>query len=209
MRLVLLLALIFLGGCGQAQDQTQVQKAPKEQEETLADFETIKDFLEEKLEGEILIRDYGEDSGKTKIVFEKDGSFHGDYFGKITSDGQDYGLTWLAQSKYGAEEIHTSDFRGIFEITEMLDEYTYKLDLRDYKITSEVGPYEDIYYSVDFALGLDPEEDYILYRPGASIGKLIQDEELLAIARDHSPDGEKIKGFIIYSPGTKEVFYQN
>lgn len=159
--------------------------------------------------GQTLIRTYGEDTGQTKIVFEKDGAFRGDYFGKIAADGRDYGLTGKAQIYYHAEEIHTSIFEGKFKIEKALDDYRYQVDLYDYKIRSEEGAYDDIYYHVDFALGLDPEFQYILYRPGCPISSLEKDDRLIEIAKKGSPDGEKTSGFIIYNKTDGEVFSQN
>ena len=174
-----------------------------------ADFATIRDFFYEKLFGETLVRTYGEDSGQTKVIFEKEGSFRGDYFGKIASDGMDYGLTWKAISSYGGEEIHTSTFEGKFEIIRQVDDYIYEMSLEDFKITSDEGPYDDIYFHVDFALGLNPEADYILYRPGCPIDKLYEDDRLRDIAQTGSKDGKKTIGFIIYNKTDGEVFSQN
>ena len=83
------------------------------------------------------------------------------------------------------------------------------MDLRDYKITTKEGPYDDIYYHVDFALGLNPESEYLLYRPGCPIKNLEKDDRLIEIAKKGSPDGEKTAGFIIYNKTDGEVFSQN
>lgn len=208
------LILLILVACGNEKqvknpDKNQIQSANQGQIYKEADFETIKNFFYEKLKGQTLIRTYGKDTGQTKIIFENDGHFRGDYFGKIAADGKDYGLTQTAQIYYHAEEIHSSEFEGIFEITKAIDDYRYELDLRDYKITTEEGVYDQIYYHVDFALGLDPESDYILYRPACPIKTLEKDDRLIEIAKKGSPDGEKTAGFIIYNKTCGEVFSQN
>lgn len=208
----ILIALIFviLTSCGKETEGEKTSQSQSEiQSQSQPDFETIRDFLYEKLKGETLIRTYGENTGQTKIIFENQGQFRGDYFGKIVADGKDYGLTATAQIFYHAEEIHDSEFKGIFEITEIIDDYRYKLDLRDYKITTKEGAYDDIYYHVDFALGLDSESDYILYRPGCPIKDLEKDDRLLEIAKKGSADGEKTRGFIIYNKTDGEIFSQN
>lgn len=209
-KILITLILIILTSCGKENGGEKTSQRQSEiQSQSQADFETIRDFLYEKLKGETLIRTYGENTGQTKIIFENQGQFRGDYFGKITADGKDYGLTATAQIFYHAEEIHDSEFKGIFEITEIIDDYRYKLDLRDYKITTKEGAYDDIYYHVDFALGLDPESDYILYRPGCPIKDLEKDDRLLEIAKKGSADGEKTRGFIIYNKTDREIFSQN
>lgn len=207
-KILIALTLVILTSCGKG---NEVEKASQSQIESQSqpDFETIRDFLYEKLKGETLIRTYGENTGQTKVIFENQGHFRGDYFGKIAADGKDYGLTATAQIFYHAEEIHDSEFKGIFEITEIIDDYRYKLDLRDYKITTKEGAYDDIYYHVDFALGLDSESDYILYRPGCPIKELEKDDRLVEIAKKGSADGEKTRGFIIYNKTDREIFSQN
>ena len=205
-KILIALILVILTSCGK---ENEGEMASQSQSESQPDFETIRDFLYEKLKGETLIRTYGENTGQTKVIFENQGHFRGDYFGKIAADGKDYGLTATAQIFYHAEEIHDSEFKGIFEITEIIDDYRYKLDLRDYKITTKEGAYDDIYYHVDFALGLDPESDYILYRPGCPIKDLEKDDKLIEIAKKGSVDGEKTLGFIIYNKTDGEIFSQN
>lgn len=208
-RLILIFALVFLTSCTKTSEDVNNINQQTKIEEKKPDFEQIAEIFYEKLWGQTLIRTYGEDTGQTKIVFEKDGAFRGDYFGKIAADGRDYGLTGKAQIYYHAEEIHTSIFEGKFKIEKALDDYCYQVDLYDYKIKSEEGAYDDIYYHVDFALGLDPESQYILYRPGCPISSLEKDDRLIEIAKKGSPDGEKTSGFIIYNKTDREVFSQN
>ena len=208
-RLILIFVLVFLTSCANTSEDANNLNQQTKIEEKKPDFEQIAEIFYEKLWGQTLIRTYGEDTGQTKIVFEKDGAFRGDYFGKIAADGRDYGLTGKAQIYYHAEEIHTSIFEGKFKIEKALDDYCYQVDLYDYKIKSEEGAYDDIYYHVDFALGLDPESQYILYRPGCPISSLEKDDRLIEIAKKGSPDGEKTSGFIIYNKTDREVFSQN
>lgn len=208
-RLILIIALVFLTSCGKTGEEANNLNQQTIIEEKEPNLEQIAELFYEKLWGQTLIRTYGEDTGQTKIVFEKGGAFRGDYFGKIAADGRDYGLTSTAQIYYHAEEIHTSTFEGKFKIEKALDDYRYQVDLYDYKITSGEGAYDDIYYHVDFALGLDSEARYILYRPGCPIESLEKDDRLIEIAKKGSPDGEKTAGFIIYNKTDGEVFSQN
>lgn len=206
---LILLILVACGNENQVENTTQIQTTEENQTQSQADFETIKNFFYEKLKGQTLIRTYGEDTGQTKVIFENNGHFKGDYFGKIAADGKDYGLTDIAWLYYHGEEIHSSEFEGIFEITRAIDDYRYELDLRDYKITTQEGVYDQIYYHVDFALGLNSDSEYIIYRPGCPIKTIENDERLIEIAKKASPDGQKTAGFIIYNKTDKEIFSQN
>lgn len=205
---LLILALLALTGCVGAnphQDTSQNQESTKQ----VPNLKQIQALFYEKLKGQTLTRTYGKDTGQTKLIFENDGGFRGDYFGKIVSDGKDYGLTDKAWLYYHGEEIHSSEFEGAFEITGAIDEYTYELSLKDFKITSKLGAYDDIYYHVDFALGLNPEASYLLYRPGCPIKELEKNDRLIEIAKKGSPDGKKTRGFIIFNKTDGEVFSQN
>lgn len=202
-RIIWLFCLLALAGCS---EKPQPEKVEVREEKP--SFEEIKSIILAKLNSQTLIRTYGEDTGQTKVIFENDGHFRGDYFGKIAADGKDYGLTGRAQIYYHAEEIHSSEFRGKIDLTSMLDEYRYQAKLVDYNITSKEGAHDDIYYNVDFALGLDKEDDYILYRPGAPIKDLEKDDRLIDLAKKSSQDGQKIRGFILYNKTKAEVFFQ-
>lgn len=205
---LLILALLALTGCVGAnphQDTSQNQESTKQ----VPNLKQIQSLFYEKLKGQTLTRTYGKDTGQTKLIFENDGGFRGDYFGKIASDGKDYGLTDKAWLYYHGEEIHSSEFEGAFEITGAIDDYTYELSLKDFKITSKVGCYDDIYYHVDFALGLNPEASYLIYRPGCPIKDLEKNDRLIEIAKKGSPDRKKTRGFIIFNRTDGEVFSQN
>lgn len=205
---LLILALLALTGCVGVkpnQNTSQNQESTKQ----VPNLKQIQSLFYEKLKGQTLTRTYGKDTGQTKLIFENDGGFRGDYFGKIASDGKDYGLTDKAWLYYHGEEIHSSEFEGAFEITGAIDDYTYELSLKDFKITSKVGCYDDIYYHVDFALGLNPEASYLIYRPGCPIKDLEKNDRLIEIAKKGSPDRKKTRGFIIFNRTDGEVFSQN
>ena len=203
--IICLSAMLALSGCA---DKNQAEKAKNESTEESLNLEDVRPIILDKLCFQTLIRTYGEGTGQTKVIFENDGKFRGDYFGKIAADGKDYGLSATAQIFYHAEEIHSSEFIGKIDLTKMLDEYRYEAKLSEYKITSKEGAHDDIYYNVDFALGLDMDDEYILYRPGAPIKDLEKDDRLIDLAKNSSQDGEKVRGFILYNKTKKEVFTQ-
>lgn len=205
---LLILALLALTGCVGVKPNQNISQN-QESTKQVPNLKQIQALFYEKLKGQTLTRTYGKDTGQTKLIFENDGTFRGDYFGKIASDGKDYGLTDKAWLYYHGEEIHSSEFEGAFEITGAIDEYTYELSLKDFKITSKLGAYDDIYYHVDFALGLNPEASYLLYRPGCPIKELEKNDRLIEIAKKGSPDGKKTRGFIIFNKTDGEIFSQN
>lgn len=207
-KIFLIFLAIFLVACSNEEEISKEESVQSQAESP--DLKTIRDFLLEKLRGQNLVRNYSTDGANTKIIFENGGYFTGDYFGKKEDDGFDGKLSDTAAIFYHAEEIHSSKFEGVFEITNMIDEYTYEMKLKDFKITSEVGPHDDIYYNVDFALGMKPDSKYLLYRPGTMIKDLDQrDERLIEIAKNGEENREKTVGFIIYNQTDKEIFAQN
>lgn len=207
-KIFLIFLTIFLVACSNEEEISKEESVQSQAESP--DLKTIRDFLLEKLRGQNLVRNYSTDGANTKIIFENGGYFTGDYFGKKEDDGFDGKLSDTAAIFYHAEEIHSSKFEGVFEISKMIDDYTYEMKLKDFKITSEVGPHDDIFYNVDFALGINPDGKYLLYRPGTMIKDLDQkDERLIEIAKNGEENREKTVGFIIYNQTDKEVFAQN
>ena len=186
--------------------EQQVQKQTSK--EAKADFKTIEAFIYEKLEGQTLIRNYGKDSGQTKIIFKKDGNFIGDYLGKIKADGFDGGLSDKAAIYYHAEEIHTSNFEGRFKLKKMINDHTFLMELENLKFTSETGPYNDIYYKVDFALGLEAFDEFYLYTPGTELNLLDKNNAKLMANVKKTESDEKTTGFVIYNKSKDDIFNQ-
>ena len=104
-----------------------------------------------ELEGKDFIFSSGRGAWRTSITMEKGGKFKGSY---LDSDVYD---------KYAAE------FTGRFEVVKRVDEYTYKLKLKDLKTTTPTGEkaYEDggtVEYSEPY--GFEKGTDFDLYLPG-------------------------------------------
>ena len=104
-----------------------------------------------ELEGKDFIFSSGRGAWRTSITMEKGGKFKGSY---LDSDVYD---------KYVAE------FTGRFEVVKRVDEYTYKLKLKDLKTTTPTGEktYEDggtVEYSEPY--GFEKGTDFDLYLPG-------------------------------------------
>ena len=212
--ILLVFSLSFLGACKNSGENdipktVNVEEKAKEESSSDVDIASISDYLFEKLDSQKLVRNYGEDTGWTNLEFTEDGNFTGSYFGKIKNDGYDGGLTEYAWNWHRGEEIHTSDFKGKFKITEKVNDYVYKMKLDSFEITSENGRYDDIYINVDFALGIKPDADYYLYIPGTPAKYLPGEDSRLDNNYKKEGEGEdKTQGFIIWNKYQDEVFNQ-
>ena len=210
-----LLSLFLLTSCGQSEEKEapevvnlEEESETKEAEESV-DLDEISAFLYEKLDGQKLARNYGEDTGWTNIEFSSDGKFTGSYMGKTSVDGFDGGRNWKAQAYYLGEEIHSSDFEGRFTIVKQMNDYVYMMKLEDFEITSEYGLHDDIYFNVDFAIGMREDADYYLYIPGTP-GDLMpgEDSRLDNSYKREEATEDKSEGFIIWEKYDDEVFNQ-
>lgn len=210
-----LLSLFLLTSCGQSEEKEapevvnlEEESETKEAHESV-DLDEISAFLYEKLDGQKLARNYGEDTGWTNIEFSSDGEFTGSYMGKTSVDGFDGGRNWKAQAYYLGEEIHSSDFEGRFTIVKQMNDYVYMMKLEDFEITSEYGLHDDIYFNVDFAIGMREDADYYLYIPGTP-GDLMpgEDSRLDNSYKREEATEDKSEGFIIWEKYDDEVFNQ-
>lgn len=210
-----LLSLFLLTSCGQSEEKEapevvnlEEESETKEAEESV-ELDEISAFLYEKLDGQKLARNYGEDTGWTNIEFSSDGKFTGSYMGKTSVDGFDGGRNWKAQAYYLGEEIHSSDFEGRFTIVKQMNDYVYMMKLEDFEITSEYGLHDDIYFNVDFAIGMREDADYYLYIPGTP-GDLMpgEDSRLDNSYKREEATEDKSEGFIIWEKYDDEVFNQ-
>lgn len=213
--LVGLLSLFLLTSCGQSEEKEapevvnlEEESETKEAHESV-DLDEISAFLYEKLDGQKLARNYGEDTGWTNIEFSSDGKFTGSYMGKTSVDGFDGGRNWKAQAYYLGEEIHSSNFEGRFTIVKQMNDYVYMMKLEDFEITSEYGLHDDIYFNVDFAIGMREDADYYLYIPGTP-GDLMpgEDSSLDNSYKREEATEDKSEGFIIWEKYDDEVFNQ-
>ena len=213
--LVGLLSLFLLTSCGQSEEKEapevvnlEEESETKEAHESV-DLDEISAFLYGKLDGQKLARNYGEDTGWTNIEFSSDGEFTGSYMGKTSVDGFDGGRNWKAQAYYLGEEIHSSNFEGRFTIVKQMNDYVYMMKLEDFEITSEYGLHDDIYFNVDFSIGMREDADYYLYIPGTP-GDLMpgEDSRLDNSYKREEATEDKSEGFIIWEKYDDEVFNQ-
>ena len=207
-----LLYLVFCGlvlsGCSKEESQKipEVVNLEEDTENPEVDLAYLNEYIFGKLDGASLIRDYGEDTGHSDMQFGPDGTFTGSYMGKIKNDGFDAGLSDYAQIWYHAEEIHTSKYKGKFVITEKVNDYVYKMKLENFDITSEYGKYDDIYFNVDFALGIKPDADYYLYIPGTPYEYAPNEDSRLDQLWSVDGGEGKSQGFVIWNKYEDEVF---
>ena len=207
--IILLMSIFLLTSCEREKKETPEVVNLEEKEGKGPSLEELQKFLFEKLNGQQLVRNYGEDTGWTNLEFTEDGNFTGSYFGKIKNDGFDAGLTEYAWIWHRGEEIHTSDFKGKFNIVEQVNDNVYKMKLNYFEITSEYGRYDDIYFNVDFALGIKPDADYYLYIPGTPASLLPhEDSRLDNNYKKEDAKEDKTQGFIIWNKYEDEVFNQ-
>lgn len=212
--LVGLLSISILTACGQVEEKqapkvVNLEEEKEKEKKAEVPLDELSEFLYEKLDGQKLARNYGEDTGWTNIEFSSDGKFTGSYMGKTSVDGFDGGRNWKAQAYYLGEEIHSSDFEGRFTIVKQMNDYVYMMKLEDFKITSEYGLHDDIYFNVDFALGMRENADYYLYIPGTP-GDLMpgEDSRLDNSYKREEATEDKSEGFIIWEKYDDEVFNQ-
>lgn len=206
--LYLILSGLVLAGCAKDNEKEapEVVNLEEKEEQSTIDLDYLNEYIFEKLDGASLIRDYGEDTGHSDMQFGPDGTFTGSYMGKIENDGFDAGLTEYAQIWYHAEEIHTSKYEGKFIITEQVNDYVYKMKLENFDIISEYGAYDDIYFNVDFALGIKPDADYYLYIPGTPYEYAPGEDSRLDQKWNVDGGDQKTYGFVIWNKYDDEVF---
>lgn len=206
--MLVILSLFLVSACSKNEEKPDV-KTLEEDKQAGPSLEELQKFLFEKLNGQQLVRNYGEDTGWTNLEFTEDGNFTGSYFGKIKNDGFDAGLTEYAWIWHRGEEIHTSEFKGEFNIVEQVNNNVYKMKLDNFEITSEYGRYDDIYFNVDFALGIKPDADYYLYIPGTPASLLPNEGSRLdKNYKKEDAKEDKTQGFIIWNKYEDEVFNQ-
>lgn len=212
--LVGLLSISILTACGQVEEKqapkvVNLEEEKEKEKKSEVSLDELSAFLYEKLDGQKLVRNYGEDTGWTNLEFGADGTFTGSYMGKTSVDGFDGGRNWKAAAYYLGEEIHSSDFKGRFTIVKQINDYLYMMKLEDFEITSEYGLHDDIYFNVDFALGMKEDADYYLYIPGTP-GNLMpgEDSRLDKNYKREDSTEDKSEGFIIWEKYDDEVFNQ-
>lgn len=162
-KILLLLFCLLLAACGKNGEN---KENPKEE---LQEIKTEENQVYDALDGQILKDSFSNSAAYTSLNFYENGDFDGDFLSNSDIDGRDFGLKEESEKTYKRSEIHKSVFSGKFVIGEMIEKKVFKLSLEDFTINNQTGPDTEIKYQtwVDFAKGLNKEDEYILYLKGA------------------------------------------
>ena len=218
-KILLLLFCLLLAACGKNGEN---KENPKEE---LQEIKTEENQVYDALDGQILKDSFSNSAAYTSLNFYENGDFDGDFLSNSDIDGRDFGLKEESEKTYKRSEIHKSVFSGKFVLGESIGEGVYKLKLGDFTINNQIGPDTEIKYQtwVDFAKGLDKEDEYILYLKGAVLDDYLLEnnqysEEEIQI-HDHKEDNhnhedndhdhkEEYRAYsiIIYNKSQKQVF---
>lgn len=161
----------FMSACA---NKNEVEENPKNEiQEVKSETAQVYDALD----SQNLKDSFSNREAYSSLNFYDNGEFDGDFLSNSDIDGKDFGLKEESHKTYNRSEIHKSVFSGKFDLGDKLDEGVYKLNLEDFTINNEPGPDEEIKYQswVDFANGLEKEDEYVLYLKGA-----VLDDYLLA-----------------------------
>lgn len=164
-KILLLLFCLLLGGCGKNGEN---KESPKEE---LQEIKTEENQVYDALDGQILKDSFSNSAAYTSLNFYENGDFDGDFLSNSDIDGKDFGLKEESEKTYKRSEIHKSVFSGKFVLADQIEKGVYKLKLEGFTINNQTGPDTEIKYQtwVDFAKGLDKEDEYILYLKGAKL----------------------------------------
>lgn len=180
------LCLILAGCAGQSQEKENPKKEinqPKSLNEQVFSF----------LEGKILKDSFNNPHSYSSLNFYESGDFDGDFLSSSDIDGKDFGLKDESQKTYNRFEIHKSIFSGKFKIIDTVEKGIYKVKLSDFSINNQMGPDAEIKYQswVDFANGLEKDDEYILYLKGAPLDDyLLENNQYKDIMEDdHEEEG--------------------
>ena len=175
------------------------------------------------MDGQILKDSFSNSAAYTSLNFYENGDFDGDFLSNSDIDGRDFGLKEESEKTYKRSEIHKSVFSGKFTLGKPLGKGVYKFKLEDFTINNQIGPDTEIKYQtwVDFAKGLNKEDEYILYLKGAVLDDYLLEnnqysEEEIQI-HDHEEEGnhkenhdhnEEYRAYsiIIYNKTQKLIF---
>ena len=172
MKKIFIIALcLFLAACSK---EGEIEENTKEE---VKEVKSETELAYEALDGQDLKDSFSNREAYSSINFYDNGDFDGDFLSNSDIDGKDFGLKEESEKTYNRSEIHKSVFSGKFTIGDQIDEGIYKLSLEDYTINNQTGPDEEIKYQswVDFARGIDKNDEYILYLKGS-----VLDDYLLA-----------------------------
>lgn len=162
-KILLLLFCLLLSACGKNGEN---KENPKEK---LQEIKTEENQVYDALDGKILKDSFSNSAAYTSLNFYENGDFDGDFLSNSDIDGKDFGLKEESENTYRRSKIHKSVFYGKFVLGDKIGEGIYKLSLEDFTINNQIGPDTVIKYQtwVDFAKGLNKDDEYILYLKGA------------------------------------------
>lgn len=225
MKKIFIIALcLFLAACS---------KEGEIEENTKGEVEEVKSETElvyEALDGQDLKDSFSNREAYSSINFYDNGEFDGDFLSNSDIDGKDFGLKEESEKTYNRSEIHKSVFSGKFVLGDQIEKGVYKLKLEDFTINNQIGPDTEIKYQtwVDFAKGLNKDDEYILYLKGAKLDPYLlennqyseeeiqihdhEDENMHDENHDHEDDDHDHKeeyvayALIIYNKTQKLIF---
>lgn len=223
-KLFLIILCIFLSACNK---DGEIEEDTKEE---ITEIKSDTDQVYEALDGQILKDSFSNREAYSSLNFYGDGEFDGDFLSNSDIDGRDFGLKEESEKTYNRSEIHKSVFSGKCVLGDQIEKGVYKLKLEDFTINNQVGEDSEIKYQswVDFAKGLNKDDEYILYLKGAKLDPYLLEnnqysEEEIQIHNheeennhgenhDHDADNHDHKeeyrayGLIIYNKTQKLIF---
>lgn len=170
-KLFIIILCLFLTACSK---ENEINENIKQE---IQEVKSETSLIYEALDGQTLKDSFSNSEAYSSLNFYDNGEFDGDFLSNSDIDGRDFGLKEESEKTYNRSEIHKSVFSGKFSLGDKLDEGVYELILEDFTINNQTGPDEEIKYQswVDFAGGLNKDDEYILYLKGS-----VLDDYLLA-----------------------------
>lgn len=170
-KLFIIILCLFLAACSK---ESEINENTKQE---IQEVKSETSLVYEALDGQTLKDSFSNSEAYSSLNFYDNGEFDGDFLSNSDIDGRDFGLKEESEKTYNRSEIHKSVFSGKFSLGDKLDEGVYELILEDFTINNQTGPDEEIKYQswVDFAGGLNKDDEYILYLKGS-----VLDDYLLA-----------------------------
>lgn len=154
----------------------------------------------------------GPSTPHSNLVFGIDGEFEGEG-ATVSSDPSEFHEEYEEDYQF---ENHISNFNGKIKIDEKVDDYSYKISLEDFEVTSQDVKLGNHTYEVDYAIHIDPSDELILFTKDTPEERLINESEKLArIYQLQFSDyatyfgtGDRSLGYIIYNKTQDQVFHQ-
>ena len=148
----------------------------------------------------------------SNLVFGINGEFEGEG-ATISSDPSEFHEEYEEDYQF---ENHISNFNGKIKIDEKIDDYSYKISLEDFEVTSQDAKLGDHTYEINYAIHIDPSDEFILFTKDTPEERLINESEKLdriyqlqfSEYGSYLGTGDKSLGYIIYNKTQDQVFHQ-